>query len=69
MGSIQSLEGFLLRRKLGLWKKKYFTVKNGKIYWGKNETARKANSNCEIKRIEKCEAIGSRRFLLVIQSK
>ena len=63
--SVQSLEGYLSRKKLGVWKKKYFTIKNEKLYWGKDDTTRKAKNSTEIRTIKKCEALRERELILV----
>lgn len=61
----QALEGYLEKKSLTGWKKRYFAVKNGKLYWGKNDVTRKAKNNAEVTTIQKCEALEDKLMMIV----
>lgn len=62
------MEGFLEKKSAGItkaWEKRYFALKNGKLYWYNHERARAALNNLELKDVKRCEAKKEKQFELV----
>jgi hypothetical protein len=56
---LKSYEGWLEKKspqKFVGWQKRWFSIKNGKLYWYKNERSREAQNSFKISEIIKCES-------------
>ena len=65
---MKALEGFLEKKSAGftkVWEKRYFSLKNGKLYWYNHERARTALNSLDVKMVKRCEAGKDRQFEIV----
>ena len=65
---LKTLEGYLEKKSAGFtkaWEKRYFAIKNAKMYWYNNDRAREALNSLDVKGIRRCNAVKENKFELV----
>ena len=68
---LKALEGYLEKKSAGFtkaWEKRYFAIKNGKLYWYNNERAREALNHLDLKNVHDCVAKKEKKFSFVFHS-
>jgi len=62
---LKTLEGYLEKKSAGFtkaWEKRWFAIKNDKMYWYNNDRAREALNSLDIKTIRNCVATKDAQF-------
>jgi len=65
---LKALEGYLEKKSAGFtkaWEKRYFAIKNGKLYWYNNDRAREALNYLDLKNVHDCVAKKEKKFSFV----
>jgi len=69
---LKALEGYLEKKSAGFtkaWEKRYFAIKNGKLYWYNNDRAREALNHLDLKNVHDCVAKKEKKFTFQYENK